>query len=172
MNTLNYENEKLLDETGWRILEELQQDARLSYAELGRRVGLSSPAVMERVRRLEDAGIITGYRTMINLENIGLPIIAFVRVANAGNREKQLEEVVKTMPEVLEAHHVIGNDCFFIKVAAPTVKHLEKVLGTLGEYSQTTTSIVMSSPVNGRIISPIGESFPAHPAHTNGKIRR
>ncbi len=171
MNGLNLENDKILDETGWRILEELQQDARLSYAELGRRVGLSSPAVMERVRRLEEAGIIEGYRTVVNLENVGLPILAFVRVANAGNREKQLQEVVKTMPEVLEAHHVIGNDCFFIKVAVPTVKHLERILGALGEYSQTTTSIVLSSPVNGRLITPVDELFAAQPT-PNGKIRR
>jgi Lrp/AsnC family leucine-responsive transcriptional regulator len=126
---------------------------------------------MERVRRLEEAGIIEGYRTVINLENVGLPILAFVRVANAGSREKQLQEVVKTMPEVLEAHHVIGNDCFFIKVAVPTVKHLERILGALGEYSQTTTSIVLSSPVNGRLITPVDALFTPQPAQ-NGKIRR
>lgn len=171
MNSLHSENDKILDETGWRILAELQQDARLSYAELGRRVGLSSPAVMERVRRLEEAGIIEGYRTVLNLENVGLPILAFVRVANAGAREKQLQDVIKTMPEVLEAHHVIGNDCFFIKVAVPTVKHLERILGALGEYSQTTTSIVLSSPVNGRLISPVDTLIAVNPTH-DGKTRR
>jgi Lrp/AsnC family transcriptional regulator, leucine-responsive regulatory protein len=163
--------DKLLDDTGWAILRELQSDARLPYAEIGRRVGLSAPAVMERVRRMEEVGIIKGYRAEINLEKVGAPILAFVRVANAGIKEDRILDVCRQMCEVLECHHVLGHECYYIKVAVATMHHLERVLGQLSRYSQTTTTIVLSSPIDNRPIESAitGESeMLLSPIYTNG----
>jgi Lrp/AsnC family transcriptional regulator, leucine-responsive regulatory protein len=145
---------KSLDQVDWQILVELQQDARLPFAEIGRRVGLSSPAVVERVRRLEDAGIITGYRAEIDLERLGLPIQALLRVRFPGDRYKQLNQLAASSPEVLECHHVTGDDCFVVKVATTSMQALEEVIGRFGIYGQTTTSIIMSSPITSRVIEP------------------
>lgn len=178
MNTSYLESpEKLLDETGWNILRELQGNARLSYAELGRRVGLSSPAVMERVKRMEEAGIISGYHAEINLEKIGVPLMAFVRVANASSKEVSIAEMARALPEVLECHHVLGDDCFILKVAAPAVRDLERILQLFNRYTSTTTSLVLSSPIPRRCIEPeiIGESFEpllAHKENGGPQIRR
>ncbi len=150
---------KLLDAVGWQILRELQADARLSYAELGRRVGLSSPAVMERVKKLEEAGIIRGYSVDLDLSRLGLPIMAYVRVANAGLHDKHILDLVQEMPEVLECHHVTGNDAFIIKVAAASIAHLERILTRFFSYNQTTTSIVLSSPIISRSIEPLNDGM-------------
>lgn len=144
----------LLDTTDWKIIHELQQDARLSWAELGRRVGLSSPAAQERVRKLEDAGIIEGYRATINLAEVGMPITAFVRVGNLATLdERRLETMVCDMDEVLECHHITGEDCFIIKIGAKTIPHLEEVISRFSDFTHTTTGIVLSSPVLNRIIA-------------------
>ncbi len=105
------DNERLLDETGWHILEALQENARLSFSELGQRVGLSSPAVAERVRRMEDAGIITGYRAEVNTAKIGYPITAIIRITNSpGERCTRLTASTQEIPEVLECYRVTGSD--------------------------------------------------------------
>ncbi|MBZ0309389.1 MAG: Lrp/AsnC family transcriptional regulator, partial [Anaerolineae bacterium] len=110
MNTLNFE---VMDEINWRILEELQQDARISFSELGRRVGLSSPAAAERVRRLEEAGIIEGYQTKINLTRLGLPMLVIIRASTHGNfASEKLAECVQHLPEILECYKVTGDDCY------------------------------------------------------------
>jgi Lrp/AsnC family transcriptional regulator, leucine-responsive regulatory protein len=144
-----------MDDTDWHILRELQVDARLSYSELGRRVGLSSPAVQERVRKMEDYGVIAGYHVEIDLAKVGLPLIGYVRVANMrAEEEADLEIVAKNMPEVLECHHIIGQDCYIMKIAAASIQHLEQIIGRLRLYNSTITSLVLSSPVRKRIISP------------------
>src|SRR5215472_8883841 len=102
------EIERLLDETGWHILEALQENARLSFSELGQRVGLSSPAVAERVRRMEDAGIITGYRAEVNIAKIGYPITAIMRLNPQGEKCTRLNSLVRELPEVLECYRVTG----------------------------------------------------------------
>jgi Lrp/AsnC family transcriptional regulator, leucine-responsive regulatory protein len=147
-----------LDVTDWAILAELQTDARLSFAELGRRIGMSSPAVQERVRKLEDYGIIEGYRAVINLPKAGLPITAFIRVGNLpGVDESRIRKLVAGMTEVLECHHITGQDCFLVKIATTSVPHLEQVLGRFSEFTHTVTAIVLSSPVQNRIITPTDE---------------
>jgi Lrp/AsnC family leucine-responsive transcriptional regulator len=98
---MSAENERLLDNTGWRILKELQGNARLTHKELGRRVNLSAPAAAERVRRMEEAGIITGYRAQVDHEKVGLPLAAFVRIEVPGANHKKVEALVA---EVLECH--------------------------------------------------------------------
>lgn len=144
--------EKLLDHVGWDILCALQEDARLPYAEIGRRVGLSAPAVMERVRRLEDVGIITGYQAQVDVTRLGLPIIAILRLRFPGDRNQQIHQLVSECAEVLECHHVTGDDCIIMKLAVSSMQHLETLIGQFGTYGQTNTSIVMSSPVTERVI--------------------
>ena len=143
---------RLLDEKGWQILRELQRDARLPFAELGRRVGLSTPAVAERVRNLEAAGILTGYRAQVDLAKLGLPILAFIRVNVVGDVLARITALVQEMPEVLECHRGTGTDSFTLKVAVATVAHLERVIDRLTPHGTTATSIVLSSPVSTRVV--------------------
>jgi Lrp/AsnC family transcriptional regulator, leucine-responsive regulatory protein len=151
---MTLEIEKLLDGTGWQILQALQQNARLSYSELGQRVGLSSPAVAERVRRMEDAGIISGYYAEINVAKIGFPITAVIRMSpSPGERCTRFTASVQDIPEVLECHRVTGSDSLVMKVVASSVEHLEELIDGLSAHGQLTTSIVLSSPVTRRIIT-------------------
>jgi Lrp/AsnC family transcriptional regulator, leucine-responsive regulatory protein len=144
--------ERALDTVGWRILAALQEDARLSFSALGRRVGLSPPAAAERVRRLEDAGIITGYRVDLDLEKLGFPMTAVIRVSAPEEKFRQLKATVQDLAEVLECHHVTGADSLVLKVAAVSVAHLERVIEALGRHGTPTTAIVLSSPVSRRTI--------------------
>ena len=148
------ENERLLDETGWHILEALQENARLSFSELGQRVGLSSPAVAERVRRMEDAGIITGYRAEVNTAKIGYPITAIIRVSNSpGERCTRLSASTQAIPEVLECYRVTGSDSLIMKVMASSVEHLESLIDRISEHGQLTTSIVLSTVLDRKVIT-------------------
>lgn len=135
----------LLDEIGWKILTELQQNARLPFAELGRIVGLSTPAVTERVHKMEEAGIIAGYRAQIDPAKVGLPILAFVNVKVGGENLARFMELAATHPEVLECHRVTGAESFLLKVAVADVAHLEKLLDALMPYVATTTLMVLST---------------------------
>ena len=138
--------DRLLDPTGWQILRELEANGRVSFAELGRRVGLSLPAVAERVRRMEDAGIITGYQVRLDPTKVGRPISAFVRIRLHDNITcERLEQLLADLPEVLECHNLTGDDCAIVRVAVPSVPDLEKVIQQLKGFGQTTTSIVLSS---------------------------
>src|SRR5450755_2412099 len=139
-----------LDETGWHILEELQKNGRLSFAELGRRVGLTLPAVAERVRKMEDACIITGFRAEVDPAKIGLPIAAFIRIGVAGDVFARVAQAVANMPEVLECHRGTGADSFTLKVAVESVQHLERVIDKLTPFGTTSTSIVLSTLVKHR----------------------
>lgn len=148
-------NDRLPDDVGWRILVELQEDGRLPFAELGRRVGLSTPAVIERVRRLEEAGIITGYHAAIDPARIGRGITAIVRIrAMTGESSARMHRIVADVPEIVEAHHVTGDDCLSCKLYVGSVGELERVIGELAQHGSTTTSIVLSSPVARRIFTP------------------
>ena len=142
----------MVDEIDWKILKELQINARMSFAELGRRVGLTTPAVIERIRKMEDAAIITGYRVEIDTAKVGLPITAFIRMSITGVDYSHIIEVVSESSEVLECHRGTGNDSFIMKVAVADVGHLQTLIDKLTPYGITTTSIVLSSPVKSRVI--------------------
>ncbi|HQU93629.1 MAG TPA: Lrp/AsnC family transcriptional regulator [Pyrinomonadaceae bacterium] len=142
----------MLDEIDRKILKELQEDARTSYAELGRRVGLTTPAVIERVRKLEDAGIIVGYRADIDTAKVGLPITAYVRMSISGVDYSHIIEVAQQSNEVLECHRGTGGDSFIMRVVLSSVEHLQEVIDRLTPYGITTTTIVLSSPVKGKPI--------------------
>ncbi|GGU91368.1 transcriptional regulator [Streptomyces albospinus] len=141
------------DATDWRILDVLQQHGRAGYAELARAVNMSASAVTERVRRMEEAGVISGYAAVIEPERIGLPVLAFVRLRYPNGNYKPFHDLLETTPEILEAHHVTGDDCFVIKVAARSMKHLEEVSGRIGALGAVTTSVVYSSPLPRRPVS-------------------
>ena len=144
----------MLDEIDWKILNELQKDARISFAELGRRINLTTPAAIERVRKLEDAKIIVGYRAEIDTAKVGLPIMAFIRMSISGVDYSHIIEVAKNSVEVFECHRGTGNDSFILKVAVGDVEHLQNLIDKLTPYGITTTSIVLSSPVKRRVIEP------------------
>ncbi|MBT2442439.1 Lrp/AsnC family transcriptional regulator [Streptomyces sp. ISL-36] len=141
------------DATDWRILEALQSQGRASFAELARAVSMSASAVTERVRRLEEAGVIAGYAAVVDQERLGLPILAFVRLRYPNGNYKPFHDLIDATPEVLEAHHVTGDDCFVLKVAARSMKHLEEISGKIASLGSVTTSVVYSSPLPRRAIS-------------------
>ncbi|MGH9819261.1 MAG: Lrp/AsnC family transcriptional regulator [Pyrinomonadaceae bacterium] len=142
----------MIDEIDRKILKELQLDARISFAELGRRVGLTTPAVIMRVQKLEFAKIITGYSAEIDTSKVGLPITAFIRMSISGVDYSHIIEVAQESNEVLECHRGTGGDSFIMKVAVRSVEHLQEVIDRLVPYGITTTTIVLSSPVKRRTI--------------------
>src|SRR6266571_671861 len=143
-----------LDDIGWRILRELQENGRISYSELGRRVGLTPPAVAERLRRMEESGIIRGYRVELDLEKVGLPLTALVRVTHRGVNCLELGRIVAEYPEVLECHRITGAESYSMTVALRSVEHLQELIDRLMPFGETVTSIVLSSPVTHRVIDP------------------
>ena len=130
----------------------LQEDARLSFTELGRRVNLSTPAVTERVRKLEEAGVIAAYRAEENPASVGRPIMAFVQFIVPKRDEAHSVELIKSLPEIVECHHVAGNVSMMLKVLVPTVQRLEQIIKLIGKFGETQTMIVLSSPLPGRAI--------------------
>jgi Lrp/AsnC family leucine-responsive transcriptional regulator len=149
---MTLEIDKIMDETGWRILGELQENARISFSELGRRVALTPPAVAERVRRMEETGVIAGYRAQPANDRIGLPITAFIRWTATGNDCAYLGEVAKDIPEIVECHRVTGEESYVVKVVVRSVEHLEELIDRLMPYGETKTSVVLSSPVTHRAL--------------------
>ena len=140
----------LLDATNRRLLEELQADARLSLAELGRRVGMSSPAVAERLKRLEREGVISAYRAEVDPSKLGYGLGVAIRIRPAPRQLAQVAELARQTPEVVECHRVTGDDCFVMTAYVRDVEHLETVIDEFAAYGQTTTSIMQSSPVPAR----------------------
>jgi Lrp/AsnC family transcriptional regulator, leucine-responsive regulatory protein len=141
-----------LDAVNLRLLAELQTDARLSQAELGRRVGLSAPAVAERLARLEREGTITAYRAQVDPRALGYALAAVLRMRPAPRQIAAVAEVARNTPEVVECHRVTGEDCFYMKLHVRSVEHLEEVIDRFTPYGQTTTSIIQSSPVPQRAV--------------------
>lgn len=137
----------LLDATNLRLLDQLQIDARLSLAELGRRVGLSSPAVAERLARLEQADVITGYRAQLNPRALGFGLSVVIRVRPSPRQLRVVGDVAQNTPEVVECRRITGDDCYVMTAHVRDVEHLEEVIDRFAAHGQTTTSIVQSSPV-------------------------
>ncbi|MDQ0766757.1 Lrp/AsnC family transcriptional regulator [Streptomyces canus] len=135
-----------LDVTDWAILAEVQQDGRIPFTELARRVNLSASATKERVRRLEEAGVITGYRAEVNPERTGYPVMAVVRLKypGPGTRHQPLRRLLEERSEILECLRTTGDDCYVMKVVAPSMAHLEEIVDELAEFGSTTTNLVLS----------------------------
>jgi Lrp/AsnC family leucine-responsive transcriptional regulator len=136
------------------LLEELQINGRASYRELGEKVGLTAPAVAERIRRFEEAGIIRAFRADVAWEAIGLPITAMVRATPKRDLARgELERTVAELPQVREAHRVTGSEHMWIKLTADSLGHLDEVLREIWTVADTTTNIVLASVVDHRPVT-------------------
>jgi Lrp/AsnC family leucine-responsive transcriptional regulator len=152
MTDMTWQSERPLDSTDWKILRELQQDARLSSNELGRRVGLSAPATAERVRKLETAGVITGYSVQIDAAKLGMPLLALIQLrCNHGScllRTSSLEK----FPEILEVHKFSGSHCAVLKVALASMPHLEAFNHRLSAHGALVVNLITSSVLPHHVI--------------------
>ncbi len=143
-------NSNSLDDVNLRILRELIDDPRVSMSALGRRIGMSAPAVTERVQKLEATGVITGYRVEVDPAALGLPVTAIVRIRPGPGQLPKIARTAQETPHVVECHRITGEDCFLLKVHAPTIGALEEILDAFLLFGQTTTSVVVATPVPSR----------------------
>lgn len=139
-----------IDQIDRNILAHLQNDARLSFNALAKLVGLSAPSIAERIRRMEDVGIIEGYHVAINRRKINWDITAFIRLVCPGDRYQAVHRISLEAPEVLECHHVTGEDCFIIKVTAHDMAHLEEVISRFRGFGQSISAVVLSTDVEAK----------------------
>ncbi len=142
-----------IDDIGWMMLEELQHNARISYRDLGAKVGLTAPAVADRIKKMEKGGVVIGYKALIDHEAIGAPILAIIRMKTKGEGVKSVDDLVVTLPEVLEAHRVTGSENHVIRAILKDMHHLEELLDHLHPYGETITNVVTSSAVRRRVIT-------------------
>jgi Lrp/AsnC family transcriptional regulator, leucine-responsive regulatory protein len=161
MPALPSTSELLRDATNVELLRLLSDDPRMGISELARRVGMSAPAVRERLARLEEAGVIAGYGLLIDPAALGYPICAFVRVRPSPGQLSKVAELAKATPQVVECHRVTGEDCFILKVYLPALDDLDEVLDRFLVFGQTTTSLVQSTPVPARALPLGGVRTPA-----------
>jgi len=146
--------EGIFDEIDWNILQLLQADARVSFAELGRRVGLSPPSAAERVRRLEDMNVILGYHARINPSQLGLKMFVFIEMQVRRADYPRFQKAVTQLTWILECHHVAGRASFLLKAAVPDAAGLELLIGHLSQFGETNTSLVLSSNLERREFAP------------------
>jgi Lrp/AsnC family leucine-responsive transcriptional regulator len=147
----------LLDIYGRRLIHELQANARLSLAELGRRIGLSPTATAERLKQMEDIGILRGYTVDVDRESLGLEVMAFIRMSCGGQNYYRLLEYVNTLEEIRECHHLTGGDDFLLKVTTSSMADLEALIEALLPYGNPVTSLVLSSPIEHRKYAVMGK---------------
>jgi len=143
-------SDQQLDATNLQLITLLQAEARLSLAELGRRVGLTAPAVGERLARLEEAGVIRGYHADVDPRALGYDLSVILRIRPGPLMIPKVAELAHRTPEITECHRVTGDDCFIMRLHVRDVTHLEELIDTFVPLGQTTTSIMQSSPVPGR----------------------
>jgi Lrp/AsnC family leucine-responsive transcriptional regulator len=156
---MTFRSEKPLDSVDWRLLAELQSDGRLSYKELGRRVNLSAPAVAERVRRLEETGVIRGYRADVDARRAGFPLMAFVQMQCSLGNCLLKTSASDDYPEIVEVHKLSGDHCTMIKVRAASLAHLEGLFERLGKHGEMRSSVVLSTQYDDRSVEPPVEDF-------------
>jgi Lrp/AsnC family transcriptional regulator, leucine-responsive regulatory protein len=156
---MTFRSERELDNVDWRLLKELQADGRLSYKELGRRVNLSAPAVAERVRRLEEAGVIAGYQAEVNARRAGFPFLAFVQLQCTLGHCLLKTSTSDDYPEIVEIHRLSGDHCTMIKVRAVSLQHLEGLIERLGKHGELRSSVVLSTQYDGRPVEPPVEDY-------------
>jgi Lrp/AsnC family leucine-responsive transcriptional regulator len=154
MTMIANESAKLLDATGWELLTALQENARASYAELGRRVGLTPPAVADRIRRLEAAGVISGYHAAINPAQVGLGLTAIIRLQAPNTTYEATERAIRACPQIVECHKITGTDCMTMRAVVASVEHLADVIALVTHYGATNSSLVLSTVIQHRPITP------------------
>lgn len=141
-----------MDSTDRNILEILQQDGRISMKELGKKVGLTSPAVSERVKRLEENGIITGYKAIVNPDLINKSIKALITIAIKSHNYKKFLDYAPQSPYIIECHHVTGGDCMIMKIMVKNMEELEQVIDDLKRFGNTQTNLILSTPIENKVI--------------------
>ena len=144
--------EILRDSRNVKLLRLLRDDPRIGISELARQIGMSAPAVRERVQRLEEAGIIRGYRLDISPQALGYPLAAFVRIRPMPGKLAKIAELAQRLPQVAECHRVTGEDCFILKIYLEELGKLDAILDQFLAYGQTTTSLVQSTIVEPRAL--------------------
>jgi Lrp/AsnC family leucine-responsive transcriptional regulator len=159
MGVMTFRSEKPLDDVDWRLLDLLQADGRLSFKELGRRINLSAPAVAERVRRLEDTGVITGYRAQVDARQAGQPLQAFVEMQCALGSCLLKTSKSEDYPEVVEIHRLSGDHCTMLKIRAASLEHFEGLLERLGKHGELRSTVVLSTQYEGRPVQPPSDDF-------------
>jgi Lrp/AsnC family leucine-responsive transcriptional regulator len=138
------DNHKVMDDLNWSILEELQKNARLSTTEIGRRVGLSAPAVADRIEKMEELGIIKGYHTLLDFDKLDLTIRAFILFKTNNLKHTELIKLVDSIPEVIEWNTITGSYAVLLKIATDTSDRLAKIIEQLEEFGETNTSLILS----------------------------
>ncbi|WP_432662357.1 Lrp/AsnC family transcriptional regulator [Wukongibacter baidiensis] len=141
-----------MDSTDMKILEILQLDGRISMKDLGKEVGLTSPAVSERVKRLEENGVITGYKAIVNPNKVNKSIKAFINIAIKAERYKRFLEFAPDCSNIIECHHITGGDCMTIKVMVKDMEELERLIDDLKRFGNTETNLILSTPIESKII--------------------
>ncbi|WP_285746159.1 Lrp/AsnC family transcriptional regulator [Lentzea sp. NBRC 105346] len=139
-----------LDDLDWKILAFLQEDGRMTFTELAKRISLSAPAATERVRRLESLGVITGYAAVVDPQRLGLPIESIVRVRVRSLDTPRFRSHILALPQIRDADHVTGDDCWLLRVVCRSMVELEQLVEEAQRYGDTTTSLVFSSAVRNR----------------------
>ncbi len=145
---------KVLDDFNWEIIRELQMNARITIVEIGKRIGLSAPAVAERIRKLEEEGYIKGYRTIVDYDKLGLTVPVFISFKATKITHSEMLKMADNMPEVVEWYGITGTHCSILKVIVASTKELETVIEKLQEFGETSTSIILSSNPVPKAVTP------------------
>lgn len=141
-----------VDRISWKIIDLVQKDGRISLKTLAHEIGLSIPATSERLKRLEEAGIISGYRAVVKPESVGYGVMAIIGMTTPQPDKARLVKTLSEMPEVLECLHVTGQDSYLIRIITRDLKHLEDFVGSINHFGETRTSIVLSDPIEMRSV--------------------
>ncbi len=152
---MNTKSKSVVDKIGMKIIKELQINARSTFSQIGRKVGLSSPAVAERIYKMEESGIISGYHADINPTTFGHNIMAFITLTTQPNKYNEIYTFAEKQKEILECHHVSGNESLILKVVSGSISQLDSMVEKLTKYGKTKTLIVLSSPLQKKIVEPI-----------------
>ena len=152
---MNAKFQSPVDKTGMKILQELQMNARSTYSEIGKKVGLSSPAVADRIYKMEESGIINGYHADINPDIFGHRIMAYITLTTQPERYQKIYSFAKKEKEIVECHHISGNESLIMKVVSASISHLESMVEKLSKFGETKSTIILSSPVQKKVMKPL-----------------
>ena len=152
---MNGKFEGIVDQIGMEIIRELQMNARSTFSAIGRKVGLSSPAVAERVYKMEESGIINGYHADINPDTFGHNIMAFIMLTTQPEHYQKIYALAEKQKEIIECHHISGNESLILKVVSASVSQLGRTVEKLSKFGETKSSIVLSTPIDKQILEPI-----------------
>lgn len=140
-----------IDKVSWHILEELQKNARSPLTEISKKVGISAPAVSERIQKMEDAGIIGGYKAELDMNKLGYSLGVYISIKIRFGLVKKFQDLIQSVPEIYECYKLTGHDCMMMKGFVKDPKHLESLNDQLSQYGELTTSLILTSIVENRV---------------------